>query len=75
MASERKDRVQNGTISAPSDRRPDRPHTQRRFNSKEGIVPTAVAITLAHPDDSEPVATSETSTSRLSVVETADTPA
>jgi hypothetical protein len=65
--------TQNGSTSAPNDRRPDLPHTHRRFSSKDGTVPTAVATTLAQPSGIDPVATSAPSTVRLTVVEISET--
>jgi hypothetical protein len=67
------DRTQNGTTSAATDRRPRRPHTQRRFSSNDGTVPTAVATTLDHPAGAANPPTSTPSTTRLVVVDTSDT--
>ena len=65
--------VQNGPISASSERRPVRPQTQRRFSSNDGTVPTAVATTLAHPAASVAVATRPPSTHMLTPVEMTET--
>lgn len=65
--------TQNGTTSEASDRRPRRPHTQRRFSSNDGTVPTAVATTLDHAAGAANPPTSTPSTTRLVVVDTSDT--
>jgi hypothetical protein len=70
-----KESVQNGPISADRDRRPCLRQTQRRFSSNDGTVPTAVAITLAHPGVTVLRATRTARTVRLMLVEMADTPA
>ena len=67
------DRMQNGPISASTERRPRLPQTQRRLSSNEGKVPTAVAMTLAHVAGAARVATSVPSTVRLTVVAMTDT--
>ncbi len=69
------DRAQNGPTSAHSERRPDLPQTQRRLSSKEGTVPTAVAMTLAQPAVVVPVATSTPRMVRLTEVAMAETAA
>ena len=72
-ASPVNDRTQNGSSSAFIDRRPVRRHTHRRFNSNDGNVPTAVAMTLAMPAGMAVVLTSTPSTVRLVVVAISDT--
>ena len=53
--------------------RPVRRQTQRRFNSKDGTMPTVVAIMLAHPAEVARVATRVPSTVRLVPVAMAET--
>ena len=47
-ASPVKDSAQNGTTCRSVGLLPPSAHTQRRFSSKDGMVPTAVATTLDH---------------------------
>ena len=75
MASSDKDRATNGAISARIERRPPLPHTQRRFNSNEGMVPIRVASTLAQPAGIPSSPTATASTVRLVAVATAETEA
>src|SRR5438445_822077 len=67
------DRAQKGATSARSDLGPRLRQTQRRLSSKEGTVPTPVAMTLAQPAVAVSVATSTPRTVRLVAVEMADT--
>lgn len=69
------DSEQNGTSCPKVGRRPPWDHTQRRFSSKDGTVPAAVATTFAHIAGKESTPTSTPSTVTLVRVETTDTEA
>lgn len=64
---------QKGPISAASDREPTLPQTQRRLSSKDGTMPTEVAMTLAQPAVVALVATRTPRMVMLMEVEMADT--
>jgi hypothetical protein len=68
-----KDNVQNGVTWRSTDRWEWSHQTQRRFSSKDGTVPTAVASTLASTASTPRRPTRRASTVRLVTVETPDT--
>ena len=68
-----KDSVQNGVTWRRTDRCDWSNQTQRRFSSKEGTVPTAVASTLARTASTPKTPTSTPRMVRLVAVEMPDT--
>jgi hypothetical protein len=68
-----KDRVQKGVTWRSTDRCDWSNHTQRRLSSKDGTVPTAVAMTLAHSAGNDRTPTRSPRIDRPVMVEIADT--